>query len=177
VIAATNQDIVEAVHKGEFREDLFYRLNVVNIHMPELRERREDLPLLIDHFLKRFAEKNNGEGQEGRRFSNEAVRLLLSSDWPGNVRELENAVEHACAIGIEPTLRISDLPPQISGLVRKMGSNRPLEKARSLEEVERHHILFILEETGDNHVCAAEILGIDRRTLYRKLDKYKVQMI
>jgi two-component system, NtrC family, response regulator HydG len=177
VIAATNQDIVEAVHKGEFREDLFYRLNVVNIHMPELRERREDIPLLIDHFLKRFAEKNNGEGQEGRRFSNEAVRLLLSSDWPGNVRELENAVEHACAIGIEPTLRISDLPPQISGLVRKMGSNRPLEKARSLEEVERHHILFILEETGDNHVCAAEILGIDRRTLYRKLDKYKVQMI
>jgi len=177
VIAATNQDIVEAVHKGEFREDLYYRLNVVNIFLPDLCERREDIPLLIDHFLKRFAVSNGKNGAEMRHFSNDAIRLLLSSDWPGNVRELENAIEHACAIGVEPTLKISDLPPQLSGLVRKMGEINPLGEARTLDEVERRHILFILEETGDNHVRAAEILGIDRRTLYRKLDKYKVQMI
>jgi DNA-binding NtrC family response regulator len=169
VIAATNQDIVEAVRKGEFREDLYYRLNVVNIYLPELRERREDIPLLIEHFLEQHTAKNE---QGPRHFSNEAMRLLLGFDWPGNVRELENAVEHALAIGIGPTLKISDLPPQISGLVGKMGSSEPVGEARSLEEVERRHILRILEETGGNHVRAAEILGIDRRTLYRKLDKY-----
>jgi two-component system, NtrC family, response regulator AtoC len=172
VVAATNQDIVEAVHKGEFREDLYYRLNVVNIYLPELRERREDIPLLIDHFLMRYTETDD---QETRHFSNEAMRLLMGSDWPGNVRELENAVEHALAIGIEQTLTISDLPPHISGLVGKMGSSEPVGEARTLEEVERRHMLRILEETGGNHVRAAEILGIDRRTLYRKLDKYKVQ--
>ena len=171
VVAATNQDIVEAVRKKEFREDLYYRLNVVNIYLPELRERREDIPLLLDHFLKRFAETLN---QEVRHFSNEAMRLMLGSDWPGNVRELENAVEHALAIGLEQTLTIADLPPHLSGLVGKMGSSEPVGEARAIEEVERRHILRILEETDGNHVRAAEILGIDRRTLYRKLDKHKV---
>lgn len=171
VLAATNQDIVEAVRKGEFREDLFYRLNVVNIYLPELKDRREDIPLLIDHFLERHAEKND---QEPRHFSNEAMRLLLTSEWPGNVRELENAVEHAIAIAIEPSLKISDLPPQISGQAGEMGSSEPPVDARTLAQVERRQILRILEETGGNHVRAAEILGIDRRTLYRKLDKYKV---
>ena len=172
VVGATNQDIVEAVHKGEFREDLYYRINVVNIYLPELRERREDIPLLTDHFLNRHTETAN---QEARHFSNEAMRLMLGSEWPGNVRELENAVEHALAIGLEQTLTISDLPPHLSGLVGKMGSSEPVGEARTIEEVERRHILRILEETDGNHVRAAEILGIDRRTLYRKLDKHKVQ--
>ncbi|HXG92425.1 MAG TPA: sigma-54 dependent transcriptional regulator [Blastocatellia bacterium] len=171
VIAATNQDITEAVRKGEFREDLYYRLNVVRIHLPDLRERREDIPLLIDHFLKRYAESNN---QEPRHFSNEAMRLLMGYDWPGNVRELQNAVEHALAISDSSILTIADLPPDISGLAGRSPSYEPLTEARSLEEVERRHILRVLEETGGNHVRAAEILGIDRRTLYRKLDKYKV---
>jgi DNA-binding NtrC family response regulator len=171
VVAATNQDIIEAVRRGEFREDLYYRLNVVNIHLPELRQRREDIPHLVEHFLKRYAETNN---QEVRHFSNEAMRLLLGSDWPGNVRELENAVEHALTIGIEPTLSIPDLPPYMTGLVGKMGATEPVGQARTLEEVERRHLLSILEETGGNHVRAAEVLGIDRRTLYRKLDKYKM---
>lgn len=171
VIAATNQDIVEAMHKGEFREDLYYRLNVINIYLPELRERREDIPLLIEHFLKCNQETDD---EEPRNFSNEAMKLLVSSDWPGNVRELQNAVEHALAIGIEPTLRIADLPPQLAGLVGKMGSSEPVGEARTIEEVERRHILCILEETGGQHTRAAEILGLDRRTLYRKLDKYKV---
>jgi transcriptional regulator with PAS, ATPase and Fis domain len=174
VIAATNQDIVKAVDKGEFREDLYYRLNVVNIFLPDLRDRREDIPLLLEHFLERFAGSNGENGAKTRYFSKDAMRLLLSSDWPGNVRELENAVEHACAIGIEPMLKISDLPPHLNGLVGKMRTIMPIGEKRTLDEVERRHILFILEETGDNHVRAAEILGIDRRTLYRKLDKYKV---
>jgi DNA-binding NtrC family response regulator len=102
------------------------------------------------------------------------MRLLLGYNWPGNVRELENAVEHALAIGIDQTLKIPDLPPYINGLVGMMGSTEPVGRARTLEEVERRHILSILEETGGNHVRAAETLGIDRRTLYRKLDKYKI---
>jgi len=171
VIAVTNQDIAEAVRHGNFREDLYYRLNVVNISLPELRERREDIPLLTDHFLKHFTETGD---QETRRFSHEAMRLLLGAEWPGNVRELENAVEHALAISVEPTLRIADLPSHLNGLVRRMGAREPAGAARTLEEVERRHILRILEEAGGNHVRAAEILGIDRRTLYRKLDKYKV---
>jgi len=172
VVAATNQDIVEAVHKSEFREDLYYRLNVVNIYMPDLSERREDIPLLIEHFLKCHSESN---GQEPFHFSNEAMRLLLGSDWAGNVRELENAIEHALAIGIGPTLNISDLPQHIGGMVGKMGASESVGDARTLEEVERRHILRILEETDGNHVRAAQILGIDRRTLYRKLDKYNAK--
>lgn len=174
VIAATNRDIAEAVRKGEFREDLYYRLNVVGIHLPELRERREDIPLLIEHFLRRRAAKNN---EQPRRFSNEAMRLLASYDWPGNVRELENAVEHALAIGAGPTLTIADLPPHIGGIVSLAGATEPVGEDRTLEEVERRHIFRILEETGGNHLRAAEILGIDRRTLYRKLEKYKIPTI
>jgi len=170
VVAATNQDLVEAMRRGEFREDLYYRLNVVNIRLPELRERREDIPLLIDYFLELHAETNR---QETRRFSNEAMRLLLSSEWPGNVRELENAVEHALAIGAGPTLRIPDLPPHISGFVGEIVIQEFAGEARSLREVERRHILRVLEETGGNHAHAAQVLGIDRRTLYRKLNKYK----
>lgn len=171
VITATNQNILEAVRKGEFREDLYYRLNVVNIYLPELRERREDIPLLVDHFLKRNTEMNR---QAAPHFSDQAMRLLLGSDWPGNVRELENAIEHALAIGSAPTLTISDLPLALTGLVGKMGASEPLGATRTLEEVERRHILHILEETGGNQVRAAEILGVDRRTLHRKLNKYKV---
>ncbi len=172
VIAATNQDIAEAVRKGEFREDLYYRLNVVHIFLPDLRERREDIPLLIEHFLKRYAKEHH---QEVRYFSNEAMRLLLGYDWPGNVRELQNAVEHALAIGIGPTLTIADLPPHISGIVDRISVAEPVGEARTLAEVERRHILRTLEETGGNHARAAEILGIDRRTLYRKLEKYKLE--
>jgi DNA-binding NtrC family response regulator len=171
VIAATNQNIAEAVKRGEFREDLYYRLNVVSLFLPDLRERREDIPLLIDHFLKRYAEENH---QEPRHFSNEAMRLMMSYDWPGNVRELQNAVEHALAIGLGSPLTIADLPMHISGMVSKSGAPEPVGEGRTLDEVERRHILRILEETGGNHLRAAEILGIHRRTLYRKLEKYKI---
>ncbi|HKX32133.1 MAG TPA: sigma-54 dependent transcriptional regulator [Blastocatellia bacterium] len=169
VIAATNQDIGEAVKRGEFREDLYYRLNVVSLFLPPLRDRREDIPLLIDHFLKYYA----GDDPP-RSFSNEAMRLLLEYEWPGNVRELQNAVEYALAIGTGPVLTIEDLPMQISGLVGKNVSIEPAAEGRTLEDVERRHILRILEETGGNHLRAAEILGINRRTLYRKLKSYQL---
>lgn len=165
------QDIAEAVKKGEFREDLYYRLHVVDIYLPLLRDRREVTPLLIDHFLKRYAQEN---AQETRHFSNEAMRLMMNYDWPGNVRELQNAVEHALAIGLGPTLTIADLPMHMSGMVGKTGVHEPVGEGRTLDEVERRHILRILEEPGGNHLRAAEILGIHRRTLYRKLEKYKI---
>ncbi len=169
VIAATNTNIAEAVKKGEFREDLYYRLNVVNIYLPDLRDRREDIPLLIEHFLERYA----GESAP-RHFSNEAMRLLLGYDWPGNVRELQNAVEYALALGTGPAFTIADLPMHISGMVSQPGIAEPGDDARTLDEMERRHILRIIEETGGNHLRAAEILGINRRTLYRKLEKYKL---
>jgi DNA-binding NtrC family response regulator len=171
VVAATNRDIAEAVKKGEFREDLYYRLNVVSVLLPPLRERREDIPLLIDHFLKRYAEENH---QELRYFSNEAMRLMMGYDWPGNVRELQNAVEHSLAIGIGSILTIADLPMSVSGMTSITGALEPEIGGRTLDEVERRHILRILEETGGNHLRAAEILGIHRRTLYRKLEKYEI---
>jgi DNA-binding NtrC family response regulator len=164
IVAATNQDITEAVRRGEFREDLYYRLNVVNIFLPDLKERREDIALLIDHFLKRF------EGGSTRHFSNEAMRLLLGYDWPGNVRELQNAVEHATAIGAGETLSIADLPPHLIGAT--IERQEPAGEVLTLEEVERRHILRTLEEAEGNHARAARLLGIDRRTLYRKLEKY-----
>jgi DNA-binding NtrC family response regulator len=170
ILAATNQDIVEAVRAGEFRDDLYYRLNVVTIHLPDLRERREDIPLLIGHFLKSAAERDQ---VEVRYFSNEAMRLLLGSDWPGNVRELENAVECALAMGDESPLAIADLPPHISGLEGGAGAGETLLEVPTLEELERRCILRALEATRGNHLRAAEILGIDRRTIYRKLDRYK----
>ncbi|HWP43594.1 MAG TPA: sigma-54 dependent transcriptional regulator, partial [Blastocatellia bacterium] len=171
IIAATNHDIAEAVRRGEFREDLYYRLNVVNIFLPDLRDRREDIPLLIEHFLKRHAERNK---QGPRHFSNEAMRLLLNYDWPGNVRELENAVEHALAIGEGPQLTIDDLPIHISGQKPGIDWSDVPSEVPTLDEVERQHILRVLEMTYGHHTRAAEMLGIDRRTLYRKLDRYKL---
>ena len=172
VLSATNQDIVEAVRKGAVREDLYYRLNVVPINMPELRERRSDIPLLVDHFLKRHARSN---GHEARHFSNEAMQLLVGYDWPGNVRELENAIEYAIAMGSESPLTIADLPPHVGGTTGTSGAEEPLRGAPTLEEVERRYILQTLESTHGNHVRAAEILGIDRRTIYRKLEQTKLE--
>ena len=169
IIASTNRDLSESVRRGEFREDLFYRINVVNIVLPELRERREDIPILVEHFL---AQKQSGD--TACKFDSDAMRTLVNYSWPGNVRELQNAVECALAIGTPPLLRLEDLPAQISGLTRVAGAERS-GGPRTLDDVERVHILRVLEELGNNHTRAAEILGIDRRTLYRKLDKYKIE--
>ena len=159
-VAATNRVLEALIDEGSFRPDLFYRLNVFRIEMPSLRERREDIPLLAGHFLAKFSQSMN---RKITRISPGAMRLLQDYHWPGNVRELENAVERAMVVGSEPELREDDFTLKL---------RTPAGEARRLEEVEREHILRVMEETGGNKTRAAAILGIDRVTLHNRLKKY-----
>jgi two-component system response regulator AtoC len=163
VISATNKDLRKAIEKQEFREDLYYRLNVVNIELPPLRERKEDVPLLTEHFLYKFAMENQ---KEITGFSPEAMELVLDYDWPGNVRELENAIERAVILAKDSIITISDLPQE------NLSPAYSTTSRRNLKEVERGHIWNVLRETGDNYSEAARILGISRMTLYNKAKEY-----
>ncbi len=165
VISATNKDLKKAVANGEFREDLYYRLNVVTIELPPLRERKEDIPLLAQHFLKKFAVENQKEITD---FSPEATDFLLKYDWPGNVRELENAIERAVILAKDSCIDIADLPQEN----RLLAHSPP--RGESLREVEKNHILNVLNETGGNYSEAARILGISRATLYNKIKEYGI---
>jgi two-component system response regulator AtoC len=164
VVAATNRDLVQSVKNGRFREDLFYRLNVVNIRIPPLRERREDIPLLAEHFAVKY-----GRSQVAA-ISSAALDLLATYDWPGNVRELENVVARALALNPSGVILPEDLPDpvrrggQLPALFKRSGTERP-----TLAEIERHYAAKVLQETGGNKTRAADILGIDRKTLYRIL--------
>jgi len=172
LIAATNKDLAEEIAAGRFREDLFYRLNVVTLHMPPLRERRDDIPLLAQHFLKTFAEKNR---KAIKGYTPRSMDHLLRYDWPGNVRELMNAVERMVVLSRADYVDESDLPPAI---VEQVGSAPPQLPAQALpadlplEEVEKASILQTLESAGGNKSEAARRLGITRRTLHKKLKKY-----
>ena len=164
IISATNRDLAQAITQGIFRPDLFYRLNVVGLHLPPLRERREDIPLLAKHFLRRYAIEIN---KKIERLAPSALELLMEYNWPGNVRELENAIERAVVISPGHELAAKDftfLQPG-SGL-----SNEP--SARNLQELEKQHIHRILEENHWNISKTAVDLGIDRVTLYNKIKKY-----
>ena len=163
VISATNKDTKTAVANGQFREDLYYRLNVVTIELPPLRERKEDIPLLAQHFLKKFTVENQ---KEITGFSSEANDFLLKYEWPGNVRELENAIERAVILAKNSYIEVADLPQESLALAR----SAPLVK--SLAEVGKNHILNILSETGGNYTKAATILGISRVTLHNKIKAY-----
>jgi two-component system NtrC family response regulator len=170
IISATNSDLESKVKEGTFREDLFYRLNVVVMDIPPLRERKEDVPLLIDHFLKRFAAEN---GKNVTGITSEARDLLLKYDYPGNVRELENIIERAVVISRNAVISIDDLPfdeeridPEYTG---KKGEGL---LRGSIEEMERRLILEAMEKSGDHQTKAAEILGISERMLRYKLKKY-----
>jgi DNA-binding NtrC family response regulator len=163
-IAASNRDLRALVEAGTFRPDLFYRLNVVSINLPPLRERRDDIPLLLDHFLQKFSRAMNRPVPE---ISPEALKLLLHYEWPGNVRELENAVERALVIRRGQRIEAADFPFQMSEPARANG--------RSLDEVERAHVEHVVKETGGNLSQAARILHIDRTTLYNKLRKYHLR--
>lgn len=173
IISATNRDLSAAISEGKFRADLLFRLRVVPLHMPTLKERDNDIQLLVDHFLRRHTER--WEMKE-RRFSAEATTALLEYHWPGNVRELENAVEYALAIGVDEELGVDDLPPNV--LTHNQVKNDELEeyaaKNLPLVEVERRHIISMLQRFGGHHIKTAAALGIDRRTLYRKLQQYKL---
>jgi DNA-binding NtrC family response regulator len=167
IIAATNLSLSEEVKAKRFREDLFYRLNVIEMRMPPLRERREDIPLLVDAFLRKCAESSH---KEVRGISETALALLLDYSWPGNVRELENVIERAVTLARGEKIVPEDLPPALQGA---RGDRRVIDDAADrtvpLHDVEKEYILRILEKTGGNKYQAAQILGIDRKTLYRKL--------
>jgi two-component system response regulator HydG len=170
-ISATNQDLEGMVRAGSFRQDLFYRLNVVPVRLPDLKDRREDIPLLVQHFLQSFATR---AGEPLRRFSPEAMRVLMTHSWPGNVRELENAVEYALTMGLGDVLGVEDLPDKITNPDRDIVEEAALDGV-SLGEMERRYILRVLKKMGNHQIRTAQVLGIDRRTLYRRLRQYGVE--
>jgi transcriptional regulator with GAF, ATPase, and Fis domain len=171
LIAATNRDLGQAVNEGIFREDLYYRLNVIPIVLPTLKERTEDIPLLATHFLMKYAKEANAAIVG---ISKEAMRLLLEYDWPGNVRELENVIERAVILAHGPQIQPQDLPAHVHA--RKAPAHRAAGRQRpTLEFLERDYIATVLQETGWHRMKTARILGIDRRMLYRKIRTYRLQ--
>jgi DNA-binding NtrC family response regulator len=167
LVSATNRDLQAAIKSGQFREDLYYRLNVVTIDLPPLRERKEDIPLLAEHFLKRFSAENQ---KSVTGFSGEMMDFLVKYPWPGNVRELENTIERAVILAKTPEIQLADLLQRNSPLVEQVN------KGQSLQDVEREHILSVLDETGGNLAKAARILGISRATLYNKSRAYGINV-
>ena len=167
LIAATNRDLKEAIAKGTFREDLYYRLNVVNIHIPPLRERKEDIPLLVAAFLREFSQEN-GRTIEG--IDAKARLALYNYSWPGNVRQLRNSIESAVVLSKGSTITLDDLPPNIRG---ETGTDSlRLAVGASLADVEKEVIRSTLVREGGNKSRTAEILGIGRKTLHRKIEEY-----
>jgi DNA-binding NtrC family response regulator len=168
IIAATNRDLDAAIKTGAFRQDLYFRLNVVQIKLPPLRERKSDIPLLVVSFLEKFSLAQ----QTSRDISEDAMRQLMAYDWPGNVRELENAIERSVALGSGPFIQVADLPSNL----QYPKTERLPEKNElvPLEELERRAILRTLRETAGDKLAAARILGIGKTTLYRKLKQYHV---
>ena len=170
IIAATNRDLEAAVRQGHFRQDLFFRLNVVQIKMPPLRERKSDIPILVNSFLEKFCESKG----DMRTIAEDAMARLLAYDWPGNVRELENAIERAVALGSGPLLHVGDLPSNLHyGTGERMPQN---DELLPLEELERRAILRALQEAGGDKLAAARLLGIGKTTLYRKLKQYETEV-
>ncbi len=171
IIAASNRHLAECVEEGKFRQDLYYRLRVIEIDIPPLAERLEDVPLLVDHFLKKMSSGDD----HAFSISPQALSALMSYSWPGNVRELENALESSVALNRTGVIVPDDLPEKVRAGV---GEIRRLEdfyaELPPLEELERRYLAHVLKVTGGNKVKTSEILGIDRRTLYRKAEKYKL---
>jgi DNA-binding NtrC family response regulator len=187
IVAATNRDLASMVEKGTFRKDLFYRLNVVNLRLPALRDRREDIPLLAAHFLDRIS-RDHGASYT---LSDEALRTMMRYDWPGNVRELENSVERACALSSGPVLLLGDLPTQLQNRGLEFGRDQNLDArndltgandgqpaeaiaVKPLADLEREAILGAIRVLNGDKLQAARLLGIGKTTLYRKLKEYGV---
>jgi len=179
VVAATNHNLAEAVSKGEFRQDLYYRLDVVAIHLPPLRERADDIPLLARHFLQRYSQES---GKSISAISDKAMELLCSYSWPGNIRELENAIEQAVALSYQSILTPDDFPEA----VRNPAAAQPFENGSqneqflfldtpSLDEVKKRYVLHVLQHNQGNVSRSARVLNIDRRSLYRMLARFKIE--
>jgi DNA-binding NtrC family response regulator len=168
VIAATNKNLEEAIRNKSFREDLYYRLNVISLHMPSLREIKEDIPHLVNHFIKKFSQDSH---RVVTRIMPEALDLLIKYDWPGNVRQLENVIERAFALGIDDAIHAEDLPPEL----RSMHHQNPIgEDNFNLTDNERVLITRALRYTKGNKAEAAKLLGINLTTVYRKMEKYRI---
>ena len=169
IIAATNRDLEAAIRTGAFRQDLYFRLNVVQMKLPALRDRKSDIPLLVTSFLEKFS------GMHGttKTITDEAMRRLITYDWPGNVRELENAIARSVALGSGPTVEMSDLPSNLHyGTSERVPDHNEI---LPLEELERRAILKTLRETSGDKLAAARMLGIGKTTLYRKLKQYNMK--
>lgn len=175
ILAATNRNLEQDVKAGKFREDLFYRLSVVTLRVPGLKERRTDIPLLAEHFLSLVRDR---EGHRQLKLSEETIRTLVAYNWPGNVRELESAIEYAVLHARGHAIDPEDLPEKLQSAQVRAAARSPLsalfEDLPALDELERRYLLYILEVTGGNRTRAAEVLGIDRRTLYRMIDRYHI---
>ena len=172
IIAATNRDLEEEIKRGAFRRDLFYRLNVIALHLPPLRDRREDIPLLAESFLERSGQQR---GEPAKRVSDETAAALIAYSWPGNVRELENALERAVILTSGNTINLPALPERVTerrteSLVAERSAPNP-----TLEVIEKAYIMWVLQSEAGNKTRAAEALGIDPSTLHRKLARYGVE--
>jgi len=171
VIAATNRDLEEDIKRGRFRTDLYYRLNVIAIHLPPLRERPEDIPELWEHVLERVAQER---GEKPKSLSEEAKQVLLAYDWPGNVRELENVLERAVVLTKAEDIDRPAMPEKLTEhRAEPLVAERPHANP-TLDVIERAYITWVLQSEGGNKTRAAEVLGIDPSTLYRKLGRYEV---
>jgi len=172
ILAATNRDLEQAVAKGAFRRDLYFRLNVLSLKIPPLRERRQDIPLLIGHFLERLSRASDHE----RTLNDGAMKALLAYDWPGNVRELENCLERACAFTSGPMIQIGDLPNAIHGVPCRVATEaNGSSKILPMAELEKQTILGTIAQLNGDKLLAARMLGIGKTTLYRKLKEYVAQ--
>jgi DNA-binding NtrC family response regulator len=168
IISASNRDIKELIRQARFREDLYYRLKVIDIELPPLRERREDIPLLVQHFINRFGNepKKNVSG-----VSEDTLRILINYSWPGNVRELENIIQRAIALCQHEVVILEDLPTPVLQEADENLVEKGLREKYTLDQLEKEYIRKVLIEVGGNKTRAAEILGLDRKTLYRKLEE------
>jgi DNA-binding NtrC family response regulator len=169
LLAATNRDLEDEIRRGAFRRDLYYRLNVIAIHLPPLRERRDDIPLLVDAFLQRSAQQR---GQPPRQLSDEALELVMQYRWPGNVRELENALERAWILTEGTTIEAEALPERVTTHTPERLVDDRATPNPPLDVIERAYILWVLQSEGGNKTRAAEALGIDPSTLHRKLQRF-----
>src|SRR5256714_2894550 len=169
IIAATHRDLDAAIRNGTFRQDPYFRLNVVQVKLPPLRERKSDIPLLVTAFLEKFSDPQ----QTTRSVSEEALRRLIAYDWPGNVRELENAIERAVALGSGPIVHVGDFPSNLQYASAEQAPDK--NELLPLGELERRAILHTLRETSGDKLAAARILGIGKTTLYRKLKQYQLE--
>ncbi|HYK09825.1 MAG TPA: sigma-54 dependent transcriptional regulator [Gemmatimonadales bacterium] len=170
VVAATNRDLEEEIKRGRFRTDLFYRLNVIAIHLPPLRDRRDDIPIFVDAFLKRIAKEH---GEEPKSLTPETLEVIMAYDWPGNVRELENALERAVVLVKAPQIPLSAVPAKITERKAEPLVTEAVRTNPTLDVIEQAYITWVLSAEGGNKTRAAEVLGIDPSTLYRKLSKYE----